>query len=347
MRIKAPAVEGPTLERMPVPMTMSPRRPLRYIAVAALLGSTFLLAAIYLQYRADLSDARSALSSGSRIAQTACGPIEYAEAGDGPAVLAVHGAGGGYFQMNELSSVLAANGFRAVSVSRFGYLRTPMPEDAGPDAQARAHACMLDALGIAKAAVIGASAGAPSSLRFCVRHAERCAALVLLVPAAYAPSTTARETTPPSPWMQFVLEHVLTSDFVMWSVVRLAPRVLIETALATPIDVFRNADPAEQARALALARSIFPVSPKLAGLKNDTRIASGLPREALESVTAPTLAISAADDLYGTLAGAKYAADHIPNARLVAYPSGGHVWLGHDAEVTDEILRFLRRNPPS
>ena len=32
--------------------------------------------------------------------------------------------------------------------SRFGYLRTPLPSDASPAAQADAHSCLLDALGL-------------------------------------------------------------------------------------------------------------------------------------------------------------------------------------------------------
>jgi len=46
-----------------------------------------------------------------------------------------------------------------------GYLRTPMPADASAAAQADAHACLLDALGIRRAAVMGGSAGAPSALQ--------------------------------------------------------------------------------------------------------------------------------------------------------------------------------------
>ena len=46
-----------------------------------------------------------------------------------------------------------------IAMSRFGYLRTPMPADASPEAQADAHVCLLDALGIGKTAAMGGSAG--------------------------------------------------------------------------------------------------------------------------------------------------------------------------------------------
>ena len=69
-------------------------------------------------------------------------------------MLAIHGSGGGYDQ-----------GIRVIAMSRFGYLRTPMHTDASAAAQADAHACLLDVLGIRQAAVMGGSAGAPSVLQ--------------------------------------------------------------------------------------------------------------------------------------------------------------------------------------
>src|SRR4051794_15511903 len=145
----------------------------------ALLGSAAVLAAAllalaYPAYRRDIAVERLRASTGSQIAQTACGPIEYAAVGAGPAVLLVHGAGGGFDQLLDTVGELARRGFRVVAPSRFGYLRTPLPADASPAAQADAHACLLDALKIDRAAVIGVSAGAPSSMQFALRHAKRC-----------------------------------------------------------------------------------------------------------------------------------------------------------------------------
>jgi len=305
------------------------------VALAIALGG------IYYEYRGDLSAARAQLLAGSQIAQTRCGPIEYAAAGSGPAVLLIHGAGGGYSQVAAFSQLLQAAGFKAIAMSRFGYLRTPMPEDASAPAQADAHACLLDALGVGKAAAFGASAGAPSAMQFCIRHAQRCSALVLLVPAAYVPGRDAI-TAPPSPFWQAVIGYVLNSDFVIWAVTRLRPEILIETALATPLEVFRAASSAEQQRALDMARDIFPVSIRGQGLGNDGVVCSSLPRYDLEHIAVPTLAISGEDDLYGTLANARYTAEHVPGARLVTYPTGGHAWLDHDADVQREIVTFLR-----
>jgi len=75
---------------------------------------------------------------------------------------------------------LTERGIRVIAMSRFGYLRTPMPADASAAAQADAHLCLLDALGIRRAAVMGGSAGAPSALQMAIRHPDRVSALILL-----------------------------------------------------------------------------------------------------------------------------------------------------------------------
>jgi 2-hydroxy-6-oxonona-2,4-dienedioate hydrolase len=135
-------------------------------AVSLFFGLLFvgLLVLVYASYRRDIHQARERVSTGSQIVQTPCGPIEYALAGDGPPVLVVHGAGGGYDQGLEIGEPLVNSGFRVIAMSRFGYLRTPAPGDALASAQADAHACLLEALNISRAAVVGASAGAPSSI---------------------------------------------------------------------------------------------------------------------------------------------------------------------------------------
>ncbi len=50
-----------------------------------------------------------------------------------------------------------ADRFHVIAMSRFGYLRTPLPLDASASAQADAYACLLDALNIRQAAIIGDS----------------------------------------------------------------------------------------------------------------------------------------------------------------------------------------------
>jgi pimeloyl-ACP methyl ester carboxylesterase len=87
---------------------------------------------------------------------------------------------------------------------------------------------------------------------------------------------------------------------------------------------------------------ILPVSPRRLGLLNDAAVTSSLPRYELERIAVPTLILSMADDLFGTYDGARYSAEHIPRARFIGFPSGGHLWVGHQQEVMSEIAAFLR-----
>ena len=52
----------------------------------------------------------------------------------------------------------------------------------------------LDHLGIDRVPVVGGSAGALSAMQFAIRHPDRCAALVALVPAAFAPGPPSAAT---------------------------------------------------------------------------------------------------------------------------------------------------------
>jgi pimeloyl-ACP methyl ester carboxylesterase len=292
--------------------------------------------------RAELDAARKRVTGCSSIADTRCGPIEYAQSGDGFPVLVVHGAGGGFDQGMELGREFAAHGFRVIAPSRFGYLRTPLPADASPEAQADAHAALLESLGVSRAAVVGASAGAPSALQFALRHPDRCAALVLLVPLVYRPPEVPPSAPPRSALELLLMSAMFSSDFSYWLAKTLTPRQVIERVLGTSPSLVAAAAAEEQARVRRMMDQILPVSVRAAGLRNDGRVASGLQRAELERITAPTLVASAEDDGYGTYAGARYTAANIAGARFVGHPTGGHVWVGRDAQLVAEIEGFLR-----
>ncbi|HEX9137181.1 MAG TPA: alpha/beta hydrolase, partial [Nitrospirota bacterium] len=94
---------------------------------------------------------------------------------------------------------------------------------------------------------------------------------------------------------------------------------------------------------LQVMRDILPVSQREKGIWNDATIGPSLPRYDLERIRVPTLLISAEDDLYGTFPGARYTAEHVPGARLVGYPTGGHLLLGPWKEACAQVVGFLSR----
>jgi len=88
------------------------------------LGLALLAGAIWtgLRYHRDLDAARERLSGRSQVLQTRWGRLEYAVAGDadGPALLMIHGTGGGFDQGLRFADGLVARGLRVIAPSRFG-----------------------------------------------------------------------------------------------------------------------------------------------------------------------------------------------------------------------------------
>jgi hypothetical protein len=77
------------------------------------------------------------LAAASRVVRTPRGSVEFADAGEeGPAVLVVHGTPGGYDQGLVVWEVLEGSPYRAIAVSRPGYLRTPLEVGRTPAEQA-------------------------------------------------------------------------------------------------------------------------------------------------------------------------------------------------------------------
>jgi 2-hydroxy-6-oxonona-2,4-dienedioate hydrolase len=311
-----------------------------WLALATMLAADF---AVHSRYTHDVARAAERAGQGSVRVDTRCGPIEVQQAGEGMPLLMIHGSGGGHDQGMDWARPLVQHGVRVIAVSRFGYLRTPRPADASPAAQADAHACLLDALGVAKAAVMGVSAGAASALQMALRHPQRVSALVLVVPITWKPGDVADSAPPVSDAKDEWLLRLLGSDFLYWSALQLARDPVFRHVLATPPELIHAASAAEQARVNTLAERVLPVSMRARGMQDDTRLGKALRPAALETIRVPTLAISARDDGFGTYAGAQYTASRISGARFLGFESGGHLLVGRDAVVQAEVLDLIVR----
>jgi 2-hydroxy-6-oxonona-2,4-dienedioate hydrolase len=302
-------------------------------------GATLAGGLVYHSFKHDMAVAFARVGAGSQIFESRFGPMEYAVAGDGPASIMIHGTGGGFDQGLAFSTRLVAAGHRIVAPSRFGYLRSAFPSDPSSENQADTIVDLMDMLGIARAPVIGGSAGALSAIQFAIRHPDRCSALVALVPATYAPDHPPMR---PNALGAAVMEYGLKSDFLFWAGAQVAEGTMISTLLATDKELFRAASLEEQARARRILREILPVSARARGLLNDARLAGTPTPMALEAIKAPTLAISLEDDRFETLAAAKHIAQSVPGAKLVTYPTGGHIYIGREIEIFRQIDSFLQ-----
>ena len=304
--------------------------PASLIGVAAMLFT-------YLAFNKELRAARAALHRAGIVVPTAAGPIEYDEAGAGIPVLSIHGAGGGYDQGLMLGNEIFGAGYRIIAPSRFGYLRTPVPADISPAAQADAHNALLENLGVPKAIVMGVSAGARSAIEMAIRHADKVAALILIVPGTYSPaSPVAVEESRAS---SFVLWLVNTgADFVWWALEKIAPSVLVRFIGVKP-ELVAASSKREQDRVGEIVRSIEPLSERFMGINIDSH--PDLRPLPLEKISVPTLVTSARDDLFNTLPAAEYAAARIPGAKLIVFDTGGHLGVGRKEETRDNIRDFL------
>lgn len=289
-------------------------------------------------YRRDLRQARAAVT-GAPVALTAAGPIEYAEAGAGLPVLSIHGAGGGWDQGLANVADLFDAGYRVIAPSRFGYLGTPLPADASDAAQADAHVALLAALGVGRAIVVGASAGARSAIALALRHPDRVAALILIVPATFAPDSPVGIDRSRSSALAFRLVK-LGADFAWWVVARIAPSAWVRFLGVDP-GLLDRAAPLDRAAVMAAVRDVLPLSRRVLGIVLDSVPQTARPP--LERIVAPTLVVTARDDLFNTLPAAGFAAATIPGAESVVYESGGHLLVGRHMELRVVLRGFLRR----
>lgn len=306
--------------------------------VASVVALVAVAAFVLLRYRRDLSAARSTVARGGLIADTASGPIEYSEQGSGAPLLSIHGAGGGFDQGLALAADFVDGGFRVIAPSRFGYLRTPIPSDTSDAAQADAHAALLAALGVSAAIVVGVSAGARSAIELAIRHPLRVAALILIVPATYAPTSPVNIESSRASRFAFWLVNI-GADFIWWLAGKLAPSVLIRFLGVRPALV-AAAPEAERDRVTSIVRAVEPLSLRFAGINIDST--PDQRRPPLERIAAPTLVISARDDLFNTLPAAEFAAQEIPGAMLRVFDTGGHLLVGRGQETRDVVHAFLR-----
>jgi pimeloyl-ACP methyl ester carboxylesterase len=264
--------------------------------------------------------------------------MEYAIAGHGPSLLMIHGTGGGFDQGLTFAGAIIRRGHRVISPSRFGYLRSAFPADPSSENQADAFVRLLDHLRIDRLPVAGGSAGALSAAQFALRHPDRCSGLILLVPAA---NVTGRDPVQMSPLQEFLVEGLVRLDILYWTALETAPDRLVGTLLATDPRLLAKVGVKERRRAYRILLELMPISARSRGMLNDGRLAGRPARMDFGRVEVPTLLVSVEDDRFGTADTARRIASAMRGARLVIYPSGGHIWLGHDDDVADEVTRFL------
>ncbi len=284
-------------------------------------------------YYEEKSAQLARLRSGSRVINTPVGLLEFASQGEGPPVLVIHGGGGGYDQGMVLADFVG-EGFRWIAPSRFGYLRTPMPADASPQAQADVYANLLDYLELPAASILGFSAGGPSALQFALRHPERCQSLGLF----------SAINQPLPRWILNYFHRLkglleITPDFGVW----LALKTIGPSSISWVVHTLEVNDNCDTDLIRDLQNACLPLSQRAAGTINDlSKTATGI---LLEEVTVPTLVIHGTADNLVPFSQGQAAADRIPGAEFKPLQGGSHIWMATHKDETKPVIRtFLNQH---
>ena len=309
---------------------------LRVVLIAAALLLLVMLALTLLAL-AETRQRIAALEAERALADTRPGQIEYISWGTGPPVLVVHGAGGGFDQGRILAQAIGGGGYRWISISRFGYLGSALPETPSTAAQAEAFADLLDMLGIGRVSILAMSGGVPPSLQFAAMYPERVDRMVLLSPAPFTPFSPEVADRPIPTWAYSAL---LGNDVIYWTLAKVARRQL-EAAFDARADLREDLSDEEALFVRDLIDTFLPASRRLAGINNEGAAVDPSATYNLEAIRARVLIVHARDDRLNPFAVGSSLAARIPQSRFLPLDRGGHLLLGHHAVLRREFDSLL------
>jgi pimeloyl-ACP methyl ester carboxylesterase len=308
---------------------------MRKIFLFACILLLILFLSFYFQYRGEIAAARQRVLDGSSVLSTEYGEIEYAVEGKGPAVLVIHGAGGGYDQGMLIGKKALGDGFTFISVSRFGYLRSPFIANSTVENQTALYVELLNHLGVDKVIVVGASAGGPSALQFAHDYPERSSALVLL-------SAVSMFMGDEIPIPTRVINTIQRSDFLFWAVLKIF-RTQFSEMVGIPQNLYDDLTPEDKQYADDMLDFMNPISPRRPGNIHEAEIRP-LSGEAMSRITVPTIVLHAKDDFLVTFDHAEFVHQNIKHSELVSFESGGHALVAELEIISARINDFLKKD---
>jgi len=284
------------------------------------------------------------------ITQTALGPVDYDVQGTGTPVVVLHGSPGGIDAARLMARILPADRFRAILLSRPGYLDTPLAGRQSIDAQADLVAALLDTLGIDRAGVYTWSGGGPAGYRLAVRHPGRVTAVVANAAVSHEYHLPAQDLptrlmmgTAPGQWLMRLLAAHQPEQYVKGELAGegdLTPDELtarVEQVLA---------DPDARSFALDVGPASMPDKHRKAGYDNDLARFATITSLELEKIAAPTLVVQGTADVDLPPEHSTFAATTVPGAELLTLDRGTHLALylhpdraAAQARIADFLLR--------
>lgn len=267
------------------------------------------------------------LLHGSQVISTAKGDIEVAVVGEGVPILKLHGSPGGYDQplIRQRVRPDGSPGIRTISISRPGFLRTPLMSGRTHEEQADLYAALLVTLHLDRVIVQGSSGGSYSAIQFALRHPDRAIALILSSPdvGSHQGGSTFAGSLP--------------DDFSRWLVTSRVLLPLVGPYLVKDLDVD---DAYQRAVVTGVIRSTIPARVHSAGRRNDLeqRANPEIDRWPVEQIHVPTLIVHGTRDENTSYERSVQLAARIPGAKLVSIEGGDHLMSFTRA---DEVSRAV------
>ena len=287
----------------------------------------------YPDYHRDMSLTKERLIT-SEILKTPDGEIEYAVKGEGTPVLLLHGAGGGFDQGLWMSRVFLEDKYKFISVSRYGFLRSPIPDNASIKNQAALYSALLNDLNVTKVIVVAGSAGGASAIQFANDYPEKTSALILLF--AVSMPEPGGDVEPIS---SKIIHLIQQSDYSYWIFSEFMQSSILNL-MGVPEEVFKSFDPEQKQFAQEMLDVMHPMTKRYKGTMNDAKMLY-LEEISTENITSPTLIMHSKDDALVNYAHAINSHDKIKQSKLILLETGGHAMLTQLDEVRKNINEFL------
>lgn len=243
---------------------------------------------------------------------------------DAPAILFLHGFGSSLHTWDDVAARLERD-FRVIRLDLPGFgLTGPDPSGDYSDTRAGAVlAALLDALGVARAHVVGSSMGGRIAWRFAAEHPARVERLVLMAPDGFAAPGRDYGSAPRVGPLMRLLPFTL-------------PKFMVRGGMAPAY-----ADPAAMTPELVERYHAMMIAPgvRQAILDRMSRHVLVPPEPILATIRAPVLLLWGAEDRMVPAAHAEDYLRVLPDARAELLPGIGHVPM---EEAPEAVARALR-----
>lgn len=262
--------------------------------------------------------------------------IHYHEAGDGPALVLLHGSGPGVSGWSNFRGNLAvfAGEFRTVIMDMPGFGKSERPEldRAYPRVAADGLLRLLDGLGIERAHLLGNSMGGYVGLEFALAYPERVGRMVLMGPGGLAVNILGPDPSEGTRRLGDFMMAPSKAAMEAWVDTMVANKAVVDDQLIE--ERLANAmAPGALESAIAIFSSLgqhpepVPLFARLKGIK------------------APALITWGRDDRMLPVEGALMGFRQLPNAELHIFSKCGH-WaqVERKAEFERLVIEFLTRD---